>query len=126
MGAKERVDGSYMQVKLFEVRDRATFIPVLAVRLLPSTDQESWLLAESGYGLCRECQGNYILLMRLHGGSDQYESSPHYWGGSRTMKTAHEHIIDNWWNLQSGAVIDVEYVLGEAPVPKVSQRKEGE
>ena len=37
-----------MQNKLFEVRDRATFIPVMAIHIDGNcTDQEDWLLRRS-------------------------------------------------------------------------------
>ena len=39
-----------MQVKLFEVRDSATFIPAIAIKLSARNEAEHFLLFRSGYG----------------------------------------------------------------------------
>ena len=38
------------------------------------------------------------------------------------MATAHDHIVKNWVTLEDGDVIDVEFILGETKVKKVSER----
>lgn len=105
-----------MITKLFEIRDKATFIPAVAVaaeKRPDNTAQENYLLGRSGYGYDR-C----VLLARLSGGRtccDAYE-----WG-DRTMNAAHVFITENFYHLKSGAVIDVEFILGETKQPKVSE-----
>lgn len=113
-----------MDVKLFEVRDRATFIPVMAVRLRNRDPSEYFLLRRAGYA-GEQIDGPegdvepYVILCML----DQVEA--HYdafdWQNRRTMTTAHRYVIAHWKQLESGAVIDVEFILHETAQPKVSE-----
>lgn len=167
-----------VDVKLFELRDIATCIPVMAVRLAVPTHRndaaELWLLRRAGYALealtgvmqgtalrCPTCgyvigadlaeslikknpnglrcissnheaqmqpfagskdyDGEpYVILCRLDGVEAQYDSFA--WPNQRTMGEAHRHIINNWYGLETGQVIDVQFVLGETTAPKVSER----
>ncbi len=114
-----------MESKLFEIRDSATFIPILAVRLTPASEAESYLLSRAGYGLDPTYQGQYIILCRIVGGELDARGTPNEWGAStRTLSTAHHYIINNWEQLTSGDVVDVEYIKGETSEPKVSERLE--
>lgn len=114
-----------MESKLFEIRDSATFIPILAVRLTPASGDEAYLLARSGYGIEPESQGAYIILCRIVGGELDARSTPNHWGqGTRTLPTAHRYIAEHWDTLTSGDVVDVEFILGETSEPKVSERVE--
>ena len=38
-----------MNVKLLEIRDRATFIPAIAIQLGSRSEEERWLLSRSGH-----------------------------------------------------------------------------
>ena len=38
------------------------------------------------------------------------------------MQVAHRFVIDNWATIQSGQVVDVEFILGETKQPKCSER----
>ena len=106
-----------MQVRAFELRDRATFIAVLAVNLVPLNPAQHWLVRRCGYA----CEGeNNVILTRLDG-NGKATNDPYAWG-DRTMQAAHNHIIDKWDELADGHVVDVEFILGEAPSPKVSER----
>jgi hypothetical protein len=102
-----------MKAKLFEVRDRLTFIPVLAVKLGPSTDQEDYLV--------RRCAHSYdrVLLTWVTMETTHYDSNQ--WEGSRTLREAHRFIQVNFEVLEPGAVVDVEYILGETEEPKQSE-----
>lgn len=127
--------------KLFEIRDRATFIPVIATRLLVRTrahwhgvdpqrdsqfnvddESEQYLLRRAGYGeqITDRSELPYIFVARLAGGAPA-TYDPYDWA-NRTMTTAHQHMIDHWDDLVSGQVIDVEHILGETEQPKVSER----
>ena len=105
-----------MEIKLFEVRDRATFMPVGAIKLSPTGEAERWLLGSAGYSLTFP----YILLFRLEGGEITYDAWK--WGGGRTLHAAHLYLQGHFDELTSGDVIDVEYILGERPEPKRSER----
>lgn len=120
------------EVKLFEVRDDGTCMPVIGIR--PDReplriDEEAlanrWIWARSGYGTTQEMQHEYVLVGTLAGGDGILTCDPmKHPGGSRTMPTAHTYIRDHWHDLQSGAVIDVEYILNESLAPKQSEREE--
>lgn len=58
--------------------------------------------------------------MKLDGVKAEYD--PYSWGPSRTLRVVHGHIIQHWDELKSGDVIDVEFLLGERPEPKVSEQ----
>jgi hypothetical protein len=109
-----------MQNKLFEVRDRATFIPVMAIHIDGNcTDQEDWLLRRSGYGKSED--RDYVYLIHLQTGEGQYD--PYKWGCcSRTLHEAHRYITAHFDELQTGDVIDVEFILGESATKKTTER----
>lgn len=105
-----------MLTKLFEVRDAATFIPVVAIKMTAGSDQENFLMRRAGYSIGGDC----VLLSKLDGGPAQYDE---YDWGSRTMIKAHHYIRNNFDKLNSGEVIDVEHIMGITPKPKISERK---
>lgn len=113
-----------MTVKVFEVRDRGTFIPVIAIKILdgaPVTDQEQYLLRRAGYGFTSEC----VILVRAEcSGVDRNATyDPYAWGqATRTYCVAHNYIIEYWDTLSTGDVIDVEFILGETATRKTSER----
>jgi hypothetical protein len=110
-----------MTPKTFEIRDSMTFIPALAIKLDPGNEQDRYLLARAGYGVTQEAQSQYVLLLKLSGGDGHYDCDPYGWAGSRTMQEAHKHILASFDDLESGAVIDVEHLLGETATAKVSE-----
>ena len=98
-----------MKIKLFEVLDRATCIPAIAIELnleARNKQKENRLIHRAGYG-----HNPVILFGMLGGGNFNYD--PYDWG-DRTMRAAHNHISEKWNKLESGDVIDVEDILGEA------------
>lgn len=114
-----------MITKSFEIRDRATFIPVLGIRLVPESEADHYLFSRSGYGVQPAQQAEYVILVRLEGGKVNATYNPVHWfdaDGTRTLRVAHQYIIDNWYALESGEVIDVEYLLGETAEKKQSER----
>lgn len=118
-----------MEIKLLEIRDEATFIPTMAVRLTARDEAEFYLLRRAGFGKeqitpfdsvdGKDYCEYYIVLWRLEGGPAEYD--PYSWG-NRTMANAHKFIIENWRTLQPGQVIDVQFILGETKEPKRSER----
>ena len=106
-----------MEVKLFEIRDRMTFFPVYCVALKPPfSTEEKYLIDRVGYNMWKR----HVLYARLNG-DDKALSDPYAWG-DRTNLTAHRYILDNWTELKSGDVVDVEYILKETTGPKKSER----
>jgi hypothetical protein len=111
-----------MITKAFEIRDRATFIPVIAVKLEPACERDRYLLSRAGYGVSSLKQSEYVLLAQINGGFGRVSSDPHDWGSSaRTYQVAHDYIIKHFDALESGAVIDVEFILGETTEAKLSE-----
>lgn len=107
-----------MEIKMLEIRDRATFIPALAIRLGSRTEQERYLLARAGFGRAPEDHRTYVILMRWNTNRAEYD--PFEWG-DRTMRAAHHHLRGYWDSIKSGDVIDVEYIMGATSKPKVSE-----
>lgn len=102
-----------MEVKLFEVRDVATSIPMIAVLIAAGNAAEAYLIRRTGYG------SRQVILTRLSGDS-MAKYDPHAWSDDRLAK-AHRFILNNWDRLDSGEVIDIEFILGESSTKKVSE-----
>lgn len=109
-----------MIAKTFEVRDSATFLPVLAIKCDPANEAERYLLGRTGYGVDPEVQREYVLLCALHADNAELCHDPHEWG-NRTRIVAHEFIRKNFDSLPTGSVVDVQYILGETKAAKVSE-----
>lgn len=130
-----------MQVKILEIRDKGTMIPVLCVNMNVDPEHidlmaekpadrvnerreraaaQFWHLRRSGY----PCDGRpNIGITHLAADGHDFCNDPYGWkGGDRTWPTAHNYIIDNWDKLKDGDVVCVEHILGERPEPKVSER----
>lgn len=108
-----------MEVKTFEVRDAGTFIPCIAIRLNPVTLKDIYLLSRAGYGQSAEEQGAYVIFGRLQADSE-FQYDPFAWG-NRTMQAAHQTVNSFFEKLESGSVIDVQFILGETSEPKKSE-----
>lgn len=107
-----------MQVKLLEVRDRGTFLPVFALDTAPSNEGQRYLLRRCGFAP----DGKTIIIARLNGEGNSSADAYHW--NNRTMQTAHIYIDEHFAELQDGDVLDVEFILGETKVPKISERNE--
>ena len=106
------------RVKFLEIRDRATFIPAMAVELVGLSRPECYLLGRVGFS----GGSRYIMLQRLVGNTATTDVWD--WGQSRTMHCAHEYIIKEWESIHSGDVIDVEFIMGESEECKISEALE--
>lgn len=108
------------QIKFFEVRDRATYIPTMAIKLDGHvTPEEEYMLHRAGFGRAadREYKG-YVYLINIDRNTCQLD--PFQWG-CRTIQTAHRYIQQNFDTMNSGDVVDVEFILGESTTKKVSE-----
>jgi hypothetical protein len=117
MGSTTRII-DMLKTKLFEIRDRATFIPCIGIWIDTrdsDVNAEFYLIRRAGYDEAYPL----LLLTRLDGGGKaQYDA---YDWGDRTMQVAHDYIQNHWDELQSGDVVDVEFILGETTTPKESE-----
>ena len=116
-----------LTAKVFELRDSATFIPIIAVLVDPGqgipsgmimTDQERGLLRRCGYPVGKV----NVILLNARGDLKKANGccDPFQWG-DRTYQVAHNYIIDNWNKLRDGQVIDVEFILGERDTVKQTE-----
>ena len=103
-----------MKTIIVEIRDRATFIPALAIEMRSTHPIAARLLWRAGYTPTER----YVLLVKTDGGITH--NDPCNWG-DRTMKTAHTWILEHWDELEHGAVVDVEWILSETSKPKRSE-----
>jgi hypothetical protein len=106
-----------MEIKTLEVRDRATFIPVIAINVDPRSEESHYLWSRAGFNL--HSGSKLILLGRIN--DLHLEFYPPVWS-NRTMPTAHEYLQKHWDEVEDGQVLDVEYILGETDKPKESER----
>lgn len=111
-----------MEIKLIELRDAGTFIPMLAIKLVARDEGERWLIARAGYGSSIERQSEYVLFGPLDPKDGTLHYDPCSWPGMiRTYRVAHEWLITHWDEVKSGKVVDVEYISGLSEKPKVSE-----
>jgi len=109
-----------MEVKILEVRDVGTFIPVLCIRPVPENEEQRYLLRRDGYR--GDENERCIIVVKAQCRGCSYD--PYNWPlGPRTMPNAHLYIEKNWHNLRDGDVIDVEFILGEKVTKKCSERE---
>jgi hypothetical protein len=104
-----------LEIKMFEIRDDATTISAFATKMVSTDEKEKFLLRHAGYSNEVPC----ILL--THIGYHKCSYDPFDWG-NRTMHEAHKYILENFNKLESGDIIDVEFILGETDKPKESER----
>lgn len=115
-----------MIVKLFEIRDDATCIAAIAIKLQRAVgygDQaaaHNWLLAFAGWWGPTPA----ILFGKLQGG--RLCPDPYDWPDNlRTMRAAHAFAEQHFDVLADGDVIDVRVVLGLRDTPVESNRFSG-
>ena len=105
-----------METKLIEIRDEGTMIIALCVDMNPANDWQRKALRRYGY----PCDGRPNIMITHATGGKRATNDPYDWG-DRTWATAHNHIIEHWNELSDGSVVDVSFILGETPAPKVSE-----
>lgn len=110
-----------MTCKTIEIRDTATTIPALLVRLDPVDERDRWILSRAGFGQYPENQREYVLLINL---VQDAPYDPYRHGSARTLGIAHRHVIEHFEEIENGAVVDVEFILGERAEPKRSEQQE--
>lgn len=109
-----------MQTKVLEIRDKATFIPCVAIDMNPTSSAQVFLLKRCGY----PCDGvPNIAISHLDANGTPLWNDPYAWGG-RTYPVAHNYIINHWNELKDGDVVDVEFILGETKAKKISEELE--
>ena len=107
-----------MKIKVLELRDRNTFIPVMAFKPIPDNEKQRYLLRRDGWS-CRDDE-HCVMVIDTHNHRAMYD--PHAYGRNpRTFPVAHQYIEKHWDELKDGDVIDVEFILGETSSKKESE-----
>ncbi len=114
-----------MKTKTFEIRDRATFIPALAVKLRSDgNENDRYLLDRAGL----DSDGSYqVMLFSLGVGYGFLD--PFKWPDApmvRTFHLAHQYLEKHFDDLETGSVIDVQFILGETDEPAKSEKYSGQ
>jgi hypothetical protein len=99
-----------MTVKLLEIRDRATCIPAMAVSI---EGADGYIARRAGF----ESRMIYVVMLA----TEKARYDPYHWDNPRTMGNAHAYIQEHFDELQDGQVIDVEFILGETAISKISE-----
>ena len=107
-----------MQTKIFEIRDRGTFIPIIAIRPVGSDYNQQYLLNQAGFGADTDC----VLLVDPMGRRKAEYDLYNWPADDRTFRTAHHYLDEHFDELKDGDVIDIEYILKETTKKKRSQR----
>lgn len=113
-----------MVTKLFEVRDEGTNISAIAIKLGGEKSlSENGILAHGGWGTdpIERYDNEYVILIPITGGVHVANHDPFNWDGPRTLREAHWYIKENFDELSSGDVVDVQYILGETTHLKTSE-----
>lgn len=109
-----------MLVKMLEIRDSLTFMPVMTIKPIADNEGQHYLLRRDGYDASRREQ--CVILIKSQCRDVSYD--PYNWDGERTMQVAHLYICEHWDTLRDGDVVDVQFILGETKTPKISERDE--
>ena len=105
-----------LETKMFEVRDRGTYIPVAATKLVTNDLGEAYMLRRAGYS------NSYPMVILTRLDNVEAHNDAYNWADTRTLREAHGYIAKNFDTLKSGDVVDVEFILGETTVCKTSER----
>jgi hypothetical protein len=108
-----------MEIKVLEIRDAMTFLPVICIRPVPDNEAQRYLLRRDGYSCAPEDTIIIMIDAQCRGCSYDPYNRPR---DPRTKPHAHAYIEAHWHELKDGDVIDVEFILGETASPKESER----
>jgi len=101
-------------IKIVEIRDRATLIAAFAIRMRPETEHELFLFKEIGYrSQAKPC----ILLISMQAPNFSARYSGDWQNTGRTFPIAHEYIEKHFDEINNYDVIDVEFIKGEVDKP---------
>jgi len=123
-----------MEIKLFEVRAEGTLYAVMSIKLRPRNEAERWLLQRSGYGACDEDTEDLVIsgpidpAVSPNGGDLLHFSFGGFaWMDIRCeiMGWAQDYISQFWAELESGQVIDIDFLQQKTKAPRISDRLKG-
>ena len=104
-----------MKTKLIEIYDEGTMIIAVCVDMNPENEQQRRGLRCYGF----PCDGQPNIMLTHANGGKKASNDPYAWS-NRTFGIAHNYIMVNWATLNDGDVVDVQFILGETKLPKIS------
>lgn len=110
-------------IRIVEIRDRATCIVAMAIRMIPNA-QERFLFNQIGY---RSYSHPTIILMSLEApwcAARYHDEWSRLRIGGRSFEVAHKWIEENFDSIEPCQVIDVEFILKEVDEPCKSCEQE--
>lgn len=110
-------------IKMVEIRDTCTIIPVFAIRIFPQTEEEKFIVKNYHYGNY-ESSFPRVILASVY--SPWVYVNNYSENRGRTMAIAHKYIEENFDEISSCEVIDVEFILREVENPCKSLKQETE
>lgn len=121
-----------MEIKLFEVRSAGTFYAVMAIWLSPRNEAERYLLQRSGYGTCDVETDQYVIAGPIDpscgpnaGDMLHFSYSDFAWEGKHhdnLMAWLCDYLRERFSELESGQVIDYDFIHGRRESPRQSDR----
>ena len=106
-----------MEVKLIELRDTGTCIPLLCIK--PSvTTVPVEMLCGRRYGYP---EGSTAIIVTNYENPSRGAHVDYFEWDDRTYFNAHSHIEKHWDSLKSGDLVDVRVILGETDKPCQSE-----
>jgi hypothetical protein len=105
------------EVKLFELRDRGTFIEIYMTKIRPVSLRERGLMRRAGWRV----EDPLYTMTRLDLSETMMSEYQADVANSRTFGVAFKWIVNNWDMLTSGDLVCVEYILGERAEPKPTE-----
>jgi hypothetical protein len=107
-----------MEVKILELRDHGTFIPLLCINLgQADNDAQRYLMRRVGYPLTGQPN---IAITHLGCNNSRITNDPYQQEG-RTFPVGHRYILWHWDELKDGDVVDVRFILKETDAPCKSE-----
>ena len=105
------------ETKIFAIHDVMTLVSMMVQRLVPETLQEELILSRAGY---REID-NYFFFSTFRDEMGEFTYDVYKLENQRSFGTAARYIKQNWDELESGELIDIEYILGEIDEDQITR-----
>ena len=107
-----------MKSKFLEIRDAATRIPVLAMKMQGETPIETAYFEICGWDDMGE---DNVILLKISGIPELIFDPSYFKDIDRTIFNAHTYIQKNFDKLNNGDVVDVQFILGETKIIKTAE-----
>lgn len=107
-----------VDAKMLAVMDRGTHIPLIAFKVSPNTMKECVMLERHDFGVNPH---EHTFFYDISSGTCSH--NPYKMEGSYTLTPACKHIRDNWGSINSGDLVDAEYIRGETSEPRIWERE---